>query len=135
VQRALLDLETVNVALRELEDSFTLAPIAQVPGKRRWCLCVGAVSALVKYVVDKRRRVVGFITVKVDDAVRCLLCCVCWEDLYYFMSPCDRHGISSSSFKLQLRCRQVAHSRICGLPSGTLCRLGGMYLTCLAVSV
>jgi hypothetical protein len=48
------------MALRELEDSFALARI--------WCLCVGAVSALEEYVVYERRRVVGFITVEVDDA-------------------------------------------------------------------
>ncbi len=62
------------MALREFKDSFTLARIAQVPGKRGWCLCVGAVCALEEDVVYERRRVVGFVKMEVDDAVRCLLC-------------------------------------------------------------
>ena len=102
------------MALREFKDSFTLARIAQVPGKRGWCLCVGVVSALKEDVVYERRRVVGFITVEVDDAVRCLLCCVCWEDLYYFVSSCDRHCINPPSCKLQFRCGQVARVFVTG---------------------
>ena len=36
-------------------------------------MCVGSVGALVEYVVDKRRGVVGFVTVEVDGAMGCLL--------------------------------------------------------------
>ncbi len=96
------------------EDSFALARIAQVTGKCRWCLCVGVVSALVEDVVYERRRVVGFITVEVDDVVRCLLCRVCWENLDYFVSSCDRHCINPSSCKLQFRCGQVARVFVAG---------------------
>ena len=86
MQGSLLDLETVDVVLSELEDGFTLARIAQVPGKRGWCLGVRAISALVEDVVNERWGIVGLIKVEVDFAVRCFLCCVCGEDPDDFMS-------------------------------------------------
>ena len=99
MQGSLLDLEAVDVILGELEDCLTLARIAQVPGKRGWCLGVGAISALIEDVVYERWGIVGLVKMEVDFSVRCFLCCVCGEYPYDFMSSCDRHRINSSSCK------------------------------------
>ncbi len=44
-----------------------------MPGECAGCVCVGSIRALVEHVVDERRGVVGFVKVKVDDAMGCLL--------------------------------------------------------------
>ena len=36
-------------------------------------MCIGSIRALVEDVIDEGRRVVGFVTVEVDDAMGCFL--------------------------------------------------------------